>query len=126
MRRVLAVLILAAMWAVPPGASADHRPLTVCSQTGDICQSVARVDGVRVFRITLAAGYFSDYRLCVTGPKATSCGRFSVHEAEGGTFASTVRWSRHFEKQGPGAYTVVWRSLPGNTRVGSVLGFHTG
>lgn len=126
MRRVVAVLILAAAWAVPSAASADHRPLTLCSPSGDVCRSVARIDGVRVFRITLAAGYFTEYRLCVAGPEATTCRRFSMHEAEGGTFASSVRWSEHFEKQGPGAYTVAWRSLPGNARVGAALGFHTG
>lgn len=126
MRRMLVVLAVCVATVIPTGASATHRPLTKCSVSGDICQSVAKVDGVRRLRIVLAAEYFTQYRVCVTGPEGKECHRFRVHEAEFGTFASSVRWSRHFPNQGPGAYTVIWRSLPGGARVGSVLGFHVG
>ncbi|MEX0985406.1 MAG: hypothetical protein WD096_10220 [Actinomycetota bacterium] len=124
MRRILMLSIVLTLLFFPTTSRADHRPTTVCSSTGDICQSTARVDGIRKLRITLAAEFFSRYRLCITGPEGGVCERFRMRAADGGTFASSVRWLRHFPNQGPGAYTVTWRSLPGAAKVGSVLGFH--
>lgn len=124
MRRVIVGAIVAGLLAVPLGAGAHHRPITVCSQTGDICQSTARVDGVRSLRVTLFARFFTRFRLCVKGPSSTTCKDFRVHETPGGLFASRVNWANHFPDEGSGAYTVKWLSLPGAVRVGSVLGFH--
>jgi hypothetical protein len=118
----IAVLSLLLVGAVPQIASATHRPSAACSPSGDVCQSVTKVDGVRKLRIVLAAEFFTRYTLCVTGPDLRECHRFRVHEAAAGTFAGSVRWRDRFTVQGPGAYTVVWRS--GGSRVGRILGFH--
>lgn len=49
---------------------------------------------------------------------------FRVHEMAGGILASSVRWAAQFPDGGPGAYTVTWRSRPGDSRIGHALGFH--
>ena len=77
---------------------------------------------MRMLRISLFAKFFSRYTLCVTAPdKTTTCHDYRIHKT-GVTFGSSIRWSTHFPRKGPGAYTVVWRS--GGMRVGHVLGFH--
>lgn len=78
-----------------------------------------------MLRITLAAEYFSRYRLCVIPPGGiTTCRTFRIR-AQDGVYGSSVRWSRNFpDYEGHGAYDVVWRSLPGGNRVGRILGFH--
>lgn len=127
MRRIVIFTVLTAIVVVlvPAAASAHHRPTIYCSPTGDICQSTTKVNGVRMLRITLAAEYFSRYRLCVTPPQGPrTCRGFRVHEADGGFFASSVRWAHRFPDGGPGAYKVAWRSWTDDSRIGRALGFH--
>jgi hypothetical protein len=125
MNRLVTLAITFALVAVPLTAQANHRPTSYCSQTGDICQSTTRVDGVRLLRITLAGGFFLRYRLCVTAPSGdTTCKRFGMHERPNGTFTSSIRWAKQFGSHGAGPYDVAWRSLPGGSRVGRILGFH--
>lgn len=123
MRRiVLAAVATALVAAAAPAARADHRPQEFCSESGDVCQSTKRVNGVRKLTITLAAKYFSRYKLCVKAPDgATTCKRFKIRD-QGSTYRSSVRWRRHFPDAGEGAYTVTWRS--GGSRIGARLGFH--
>jgi hypothetical protein len=118
---VVGLLILVVL--VQP-AAAGHRPSSYCSPTGDLCQDVTRVNGALTLRITLAAEYFSRYRLCVIGPgTSTTCRIFRIRN-QSGVFGSSVRWRRNFPDEGRGAYDVVWRSLPGGSRIGRILGFH--
>lgn len=105
---------------LPAGAS--HRPQSKCSASGDVCQSVRKVDGVRKLKITLQSDYFERYRLCVKNPDgATTCKGFRISES-GEQFGDTVRWRKHFPHGGEGAYNVTWKVDGG--RVGSRLGFH--
>jgi hypothetical protein len=126
MRRIVVAALLAALVVTlaPAAAEARHRPTLYCSPSGDLCQSTRKVDGERRLRITLAARYFRRYELCVTAPDDTrACKEFRIRK-HGPVFGSSIRWKRHFPRKGPGAYDVRWRSLPGRTRVGRVLGFH--
>ena len=119
---LIATLTAASVLALAPVASANHRPNTYCSDTGDICQSTAKVDGVRKLQITLAAKYFDYYKLCVITPNDTmTCHRYAI-ERRGDFFGDVVRWDTHFPEAGPGAYTVIWK-VSGD-RVGHRLGFH--
>ncbi|MFN2588815.1 MAG: hypothetical protein ABR613_11960 [Actinomycetota bacterium] len=122
MRTSLVALATAAVLLAPLPATAGHRPQEYCSESGDVCQSTRRVDGVRKLRITLAAKYFKRYRLCVKAPDgSTTCKRFRIQK-QGAQFGDSVRWRKHFPDAGEGAYTVTWRS--GGSRVGARLGFH--
>ncbi len=121
-RACAAVAAMTVMVAIIPPAGATHRPEEYCSESGDVCTSTRRVEGVRKFRLTMAERYFERYRLCVKGPDGSrSCERFRV-ERQGQLWGDEVRWRRHFPDEGPGAYTVVWRH--GGERLGDKLGFH--
>jgi hypothetical protein len=103
-------------------ASANHRPNTYCSDSGDICQSTAKVEGVRKLQITLAAKYFDHYKLCVVAPDdSRTCHGYDIQK-RGDFFGDVVRWDTNFPDEGPGAYTVIWKT--GGDRVGHKLGFH--
>ena len=122
MKKALLALSALAFLALALPAAADHRPTSYCSESGDVCASTERVDGVRKLRISLGAKYFDRYTLCVTAPNgARTCERFSI-ERQNGAFGDTVRWSRHFPNEGPGAYTVVWKDNKGFRS--QRLGFH--
>lgn len=123
MRRSLAVsAVAAAVLLSPLPAQADHRPQSHCSESGDVCQSVRRAGGVRKVKITLAAKYFSRYKLCVKAPDGSrTCKRFRIQK-QGEQFGDSVRWRKHFPNGGKGAYSVTWKN--GGARVGARLGFH--
>lgn len=123
MRRSLAVsAIAAAVLLSPLPAQADHRPQEYCSESGDVCQSVRRDDGVRKLKIVLAEKYFSRYKLCVKAPDdSRTCKAFRIQE-QGEQYGDSVRWRKHFPDAGEGAYSVTWKS--GGARVGARLGFH--
>ncbi len=123
MRTVVIVAAVTGLLVVPsPGAHANHRPQNYCSESGDVCQSTKKVDGVRKLRITLAAKYFNRYKLCVKAPDdSTICKRFKIRK-QGSAYGSSVRWRKHFPHAGDGAYTVTWRT--GGNRIGARLGFH--
>lgn len=122
MRWIATLTMTVLLLASPVAAQAHHRPTTYCSVTGDICQSTAKVNGVRMLRVSLVAEFFHRYTLCVTAPDhSTVCRRFVIHST-GVSFGSSIRWTRHFPRKGPGAYTVIWKS--GGHRVGHILGFH--
>lgn len=121
-RTALVAAVAGAVLLSPLPAHANHRPQNFCSESGDVCQSTRRIDGVRKLRITLAAKYFNRYTLCVEAPDgAISCKRFRIQE-QGSQFGDTVKWRKHFPPAGKGAYTVTWSS--GGNRVGKRLGFH--
>lgn len=112
----------AVLLATAAPAGAGHRPQSYCSESGDVCQSTKKVDGVRKLRITLAAKYFKRFNLCVKAPDdTTTCKRFRIRD-QGKVYGRAVRWSKHFPNAGEGAYTVTWRSR--GSRVGARLGFH--
>ncbi len=123
MRAACAVLVCVALLAVVV-TTADARP-SYCSRTGDLCYG-ARGKGATVrLRITLAAHFFTRYRLCVTAPDGTrACHGFRVRAAPHGLFESTVRWSAHFPSAGPGTYRARWRS--GGNALGPPVSFAEG
>lgn len=124
MRRVLASAIALSILAFPIAAEAGHKPNVYCSETGDICQSTTKVDGVRKLRISTAEKYFGKYKLCVTAPDgSTKCGEFRMYE-NGPIWTGSVRWAKHFPHKGKGAYTVRWRPIEGPGQYGRRLGFH--
>ncbi len=122
MRRIVLLTLTVVLMALPLRAEATHRPNIYCSRTGDICQSTAKVDGIRWLRIGLFAKYFNRYRLCVKAPDGSrECHLFRIR-AQGSNFGSSVRWGNHFPIKGPGPYVVTWWT--GGQRVGHILGFH--
>ena len=97
-----AVATVAAL--IPATATARSR---YCSASGDLCY--ARIGSPVKLRISLAAKYFSRYRLCVTGPHGeVDCRRFRVHRLDNGLYQSTVSWPKHFPYRGKGSYTARW------------------
>lgn len=124
MRWTVILGITLGLLATPVVASAHHRPTTYCSPSGDVCLSTANVHGIRKLRISLAAHYFSRYRLCVTAPDdVVTCREFRVRR-HGPVLSSSVRWAARFPPSGHGKYDVRWQSLPGGAQVGRILGFH--
>lgn len=124
--RMLVATVCAAALVVslPPRAQADHRPSTHCSDTGDICQSTTKVDGVRKLQVRTAANYFDRYRLCVRPLDGEqTCKTFTMHERDNGIWVGSVRWAKHFPDEGRGGYVVVWKLTSGD-RIGRKLGFH--
>ena len=121
-RRFIALAATGALALGIAPASASHAPNAYCSESGDVCTSTKKEDGVRKLSISLAAEYFQHYTLCVTGPEGDrSCKRFAISD-QGGAYGDSVNWARQFPDQGPGAYTVVWKS--GGSRISKRLGFH--
>ena len=125
MRKILLVVAAGALVvAAAPTARADHRPNEYCSESGDICQSTAKIDGVRRLTVALAAKYFNRYKLCVIPPAgAQTCKTFRI-EKQGPVYGDSVRWKNRFPDEGSGAYTVVWKMMSGD-RFGKKLGFHS-
>nr|QEO74183.1 hypothetical protein [uncultured bacterium] len=123
MRKIVLAAVSAALLAgLVPAAQAGHRPQEFCSESGDVCQSTKRVNGVRKLTITLGGKYFNRYRLCVKAPDgATTCKSFKIRDM-GQAYGSSVRWRKHFPDAGEGAYTVTWKNR--GTRIGARLGFH--
>jgi hypothetical protein len=124
MRIALIAMLATALVVSANPAQADHRPEEFCSESGDVCLSTVRIDGgVRKLRISLAAKYFDNYKLCVTGPNGDkTCERFEIEKFKGGVYGDKVRWSSNFPDEGSGAYDVVWRQ--GGSSLGDKLGFH--
>jgi hypothetical protein len=119
-RPALTLLLGVLLLALTPSSAWGLRS-QYCSPSGDLCYGVVGGSPLRL-RITLAAVYFTRYRLCVTSPdRQRSCRRFRVREVEGGVFQSTVRWSRHFPRRGHGTYRVRW--LVGGDPLGPAVGF---
>ena len=124
LRSMLVTAMAASLIAVAaPGVDAHHRPRSYCSSSGDICQSVRKVDGVRKLSLTLAGRYFDDYRLCVIA-YVRECKRFQVRDLGRGIYGGRVNFERHFTPFRNASYTVVWRAA--GTRIGRKLGFHVG
>ncbi len=99
------VVALALLGAAAESAAARSQ---YCSPSGDLCYGVVHGPPLRL-RIGLIARYFTRYRLCVTGPdRQQVCRSFKVHRTGGGTYGSTVKWSRHFPNLGPGVYRARW------------------
>ena len=122
MRAACAVLACSTLLAA--AATADARS-SFCSPTGDLCYG-ARGKGATVrLRITLAAHFFTRYRLCVTAPDHTrACHGFRVRRIPHGLFESTVHWSARFPSAGPGTYRARWRS--GGNALGPPVSFAEG
>lgn len=122
MRRVMVMVVVVGALGVVPHAHADHRPKSYCSESGDVCQSVKKRDGVRRLNIGLAAKYFSRYKLCVTAPDESSqCISRKITD-QGASYGDSVNWERKFGDKGAGDYSVIWRH--GGDRLGRILGFH--
>jgi hypothetical protein len=76
---VIAAVAASLVALVPPPAGAHHLPTSCCSESGDLCQSTRRLDGVRKLGVLLAAKYFRVFHLCVTDPDGyASCVPFQT------------------------------------------------
>jgi hypothetical protein len=112
---LLAVVLGAAVLA--PAAAAK---VSYCAPTGDFCTSVAKVKGVRTFRLTSFA-FNGGVKVCVRDPKGGRvCRRFQLTNS-GPAYNLAVRWRRHFPDRGPGTYRVTFTL--GAARLGPVLAF---
>lgn len=100
----LGAVVCASATAAPSGRIASY-----CSASGDVCYGVFDDRGVIRFQLTLAAKYFTRYRICVRPPRgATTCKSFPVKRV-GSQFGGAVRWERNFPVRGPGRYRVTWK-----------------
>jgi len=104
--RVTAVLVVLVALSLPAPAAARSR---FCTQ-GDTCIAVSRRDGVIRLAIGTSPLAGRRYRLCVTAPdKSRTCRRFRLIAGPvDGIAGSSVRWSRHFPRKGPGKYFARW------------------
>ena len=109
-RVVTAVLLLAvASASVATTATARAAGSSFCSASGDVCFGASGGGTATRLRITLAAHFFTHYRLCVRAPGGhVDCRNFSVTPAAHGTWASSVRWASHFPNRGRGHYRATW------------------
>jgi hypothetical protein len=109
MKRTTTLLALAtctAALALPATASAKTG---YCSASGDVCYGVVMKSGKVNLGITLAAKYFSTYRLCVTPPKGSrTCVTAKLKKVSGGAWGSTLRWDTNFPNGGKGTYKAKW------------------
>jgi hypothetical protein len=104
------------------GASAGEqaRAPSYCSRSGDVCYWIVEARAVHNLRLTLAAKYFSRYRICVKPQRrAATCKSFPVKRS-GAQWGGKVSWERNFP-QTPGRYRVTWRL--GADRLGPPLRF---
>jgi hypothetical protein len=112
---LVAGLIIAPASAGPTSVVASH-----CSRSGDVCYGIFKpTSGLYRFKLTLAAKYFSRYRICVRPPgRVKSCKRFAVRKT-GANWGGSVIWQRNFPVNGPGIYRVTW--LQSGHRLGPTL-----
>ena len=120
LRTSLAALTLFAVLATPAAARTAY-----CSGSGDVCYRAKDTGAATQLRITLAAHYFTRYRLCVTAPGgARACKKFRVHRTSHGLYDSMVRWAKQFPNAGPGTYHASWRQ--GGSALGPSVSFKAG
>lgn len=120
---VATVAAVALVVSVAPRAEAHHRPKVYCSESGDICQSVGKIDGVRKLRILLAARYFTTFHLCVRYPDGMRwCAPYRIRERDDGLYGRSVDWFKDWGGRMRGAYRVSW--WVGDQRIGRRLAFH--
>jgi hypothetical protein len=122
------LLLLAAVSAVAlaglgtASARDELRIKSYCSPSGDVCYGVFQSGGKYQFKLTLAARYFSRYRICLLPLGQTkTCKSFPVKKT-GAQFGGTVIWQRNFPVRGPRRYKVSW--LQGTRRLGPALSFN--
>jgi len=124
MRWGLLLVLVAGIAAVATATAADTtRVKSHCSSSGDVCYGIFKNDaGIYRFRLTLAAKYFSRYRICVLplGQQAR-CKSFPVKKT-GASWGGTVVWQRNYPVRGPRGYRVTWRR--GTKRLGPSLTFY--
>lgn len=122
MRRLIVLTIVLGVVMPVSAAQADHKPKSYCSESGDVCLTSRRVNGVVRLNIGLAAEYFSRYKLCVIAPDGSrDCIKRPIKD-QGQSYGDSVKWARYFPDKGEGAYKAIWRQ--GGNRLGKVLGFH--
>ena len=93
------------------GSASAAKPVRVpshCSKSGDVCYWIVEAGTSHNLRLTLAAKYFSRYRICVRPQRrAATCKSFPVRKA-GAQWGGIVNWQRNFPYE-PGRYQVTWR-----------------
>jgi hypothetical protein len=122
MRLALLAAIPAAALALLGGASAAEqaRAPSYCSMSGDVCYWIRTSRRAYTLRLTLAAKYFSRYRLCVRRlGQARTCKSFPVKKT-GAQWGGRVNWMRNFA-HAPGRYRVTWWQR--DSRLGPPLNF---
>jgi hypothetical protein len=116
------VLLAAISLALAGGASAAQqaRLPSYCSPSGDVCYGIQKAGAGYNFRLTLAAKYFSRYRICVRRlGQARTCKSFPVKKT-GAQWGGRVSWAKNF-RHTPGKYRVTW--WQGTNRIGPPLNF---
>ena len=109
MRLLIVTVCLAVVASASATAAPSGRIASYCSASGDVCYGVFDDRGVIRFQLTLAAKYFTRYRICVNPPRgATTCKSFPVKRV-GSQFGGAVLWTRNFPVRGLGRYRVTWR-----------------
>jgi hypothetical protein len=122
MRLPLLAVIPAAALSLLGGASAAEQATlpSYCSTSGDVCYGIFKARAAHNLRLTLAAKYFSRYRICVKPlGRAATCKSFPVKKT-GAEWGGKVSWQRNFPHT-PGRYRVTWRL--GANRLGPPLTF---
>ena len=125
MRRLVVGVVTVGLLCAAGPALGSHASSRYCSESGDLCQSTRKIDGIRKLAVTTTDGSLATYGLCVTTPTGrTDCKRFEM-EPSGDDYADSVRWHRHFPADGPGHYKVAWK-IDDCRVIGEELGFSRG
>lgn len=105
-------------------AFAHHAPNVYCSESGDVCNSTRKINGVRKLRISTADNYFEKYKVCVRAPDASrACRTGKMRDGnDDGIWEGSMKWRKRFPYKGRGAYNVRWYE-PGGYK-SPKLGFH--
>jgi cbb3-type cytochrome oxidase cytochrome c subunit len=116
-KQLVFVAVVVAAAALAPSAAAK---VQYCAPTGDFCTSVAKVKGVRTFRLTSFA-FNGAVKICVRDPKGgRACHSFRLSKM-GPAYGTSIRWRGHYPDRGPGTYRVTFTL--GSARLGPVLAF---
>ena len=114
------LLVVAAALAALAAASPAGGRVSYCSPSGDVCTSVAKLNGVRYLRV----GTFSftgRVKICVKDPAPTRvCHSFKLRKA-GSLYQAKVLWKANYPNRGAGTYRVTF--FYGTTRLGPALDF---
>jgi hypothetical protein len=104
--RALVAASLLAMALAAPSARAVTRH---CSPSGDVCYGAFGTGSTVRLQVTLFAGYFRHYTLCVRAPDGSrACRAFHTWRIAHGMYQGSLHWAAHFPNRGPGRYRATW------------------
>lgn len=106
---------------------ADHAPNRRCTDSGNICLSTQKVDGVRRLRLWMEDKKFDRFAIRLRGPNGAIMNRAFDVNRKNGRWVRSVRWRSYWPWWGEGAYWVRWHRINHGEmgrQILPYLGFH--